>query len=390
MKGLVVPSRNEDFTADPVELFFDLAFVFAFSQLVSHLVHHPTWTGASEAALLFLILWLAWSTFTWAANAVSGNRREVRAVFLVATAASVPMGASVTKAFGSGGSTFAIGASIIVLMGIGLQLWGIGSEGTASSEFKTVLQYSIPNLVAIAMLVVGSFLDEGIRKLMWTLFVLAIAVGVFRARQGDWIVRAGHFAERHGLIVIIALGEIVVAIGISVVSSLDEAEGLPNDTLLALAAAGVMASLLWWGYFDRVSPALEHRAETHTGRDRARFVADVYTVAHIFIVGGIIAIAAAAEEMLLHPTDAAHTEFLLMFVVGIALFYGGIAAAVFHAYRAVARERLAAILAIAALAYFGRAWNGLGLLIAVDVVLLAALLAEQRRIEQSVVTHGQA
>lgn len=75
MRGLPVPQRTEDFIADPVELFFDLAFVYAFSQLVAHLVHFPTWKGASEGLLLFLTLWFAWSTFTWAANAVSGNAR---------------------------------------------------------------------------------------------------------------------------------------------------------------------------------------------------------------------------------------------------------------------------------------------------------------------------
>ncbi len=125
MRGLVLPEPTEDFTADPVELFFDLAFVLAFSQLVSHLVHHPTWKAAAESALVFLILWLAWSTFTWAANAVQGNTREVRAIFLVATAASIPMGASITTAYDSGGGTFAVCASVIILMALGIQLWGL-------------------------------------------------------------------------------------------------------------------------------------------------------------------------------------------------------------------------------------------------------------------------
>ena len=108
MRGLTIPERDEDFTADPVELFFDLAFVYAFSRLVAHLVHHPDWTGAWEAALLFGILWLPWSWFTWSANAVPGNQRTVRAVFLVATAVTVPMAASVETAFDSGGATFAV------------------------------------------------------------------------------------------------------------------------------------------------------------------------------------------------------------------------------------------------------------------------------------------
>lgn len=381
MRGLVVPETTEDFTADPVELFFDLAFVFAFSQLVWHLVHFPTWTGAYEATLLFLVIWLVWSTFTWAANAVSGNARPVRAIFLVATAASVPMGASVTTAFGSGGGVFAFGAAFIVLMGLSLQLWGFSGDGLSTAHFQSVIRYGIPNLVAMTFLLIGSFLDEGPRKIMWILFVVAILVSMVRARQGDWVVRPGHFAERHGLIVIIALGEVVVAIGISVVESLTEGGELPKPTLVGLTAAGVMAGLLWWSYFDRVLPSLEFRAESLEGRPRAHFTADVYTGLHIFIVGGIIATAAAAEEILLQPTDAVHTEFLVMFAAGLALFFGGIAFAVFRAFRVIAVERLSATVVIAVLAYVGRSWDGVTLLVSVDVVLFLSLVAEHFRVE---------
>lgn len=381
MRGLDVPAPTEDFTADPVELFFDLAFVFAFSQLVYLLVHDPTWGGAAKAALLFLIMWFAWSTFTWGANAVSGNAREVRAIFLIATAASVPMAASVTTAYGSGGGTFAICASIIVLMAIGLQVWGLSGSGANSAEFRTAVTYSVPNIAGMSLLILGGFLDEGPRTILWILFVLVVIGGIAQARVGDWLVRPGHFAERHGLIVIIALGEVIVAIGISVLRSLDDAEGLPGQTLVGLVAAGVMAGLLWWGYFDRVQPALEHRGAMLEGRDLSHFVADAYTVMHVLVVAGIIATAAAAEEILLHPKDPAHTEFLVMFVAGIALFFGGIAMTVLRAFHAIAKERLVAIAAIAILAYLGRTWDGVTFLIAVDVVLLVAVVVEHVRIE---------
>ncbi len=381
MRGLVVPPSTEDFTADPVELFFDLAFVFAFSQLVAHLVHHPTWGGALEAGLLFLVLWFAWSVFTWAANAVQGNAREVRAIFLVATAASVPMGAAVGAAFGSGGGTFGVCAGIIILMAFALQVWGLGGSDASREVFESVLRFSGPNLVGIALLVLGGFLDGTARTVLWVLFVVVILATMAAARSSDWIVRPGHFAERHGLIVIIALGEIVVAIGIAVVDSLGEAEGLPGDTLLALSTAGIMAGLLWWSYFDRIVPALEHRGLELTGRDRAHLVADVYTLLHVFIVGGIIAAAAATEEILLHPRDAVHSEFLVMFVLGLGLFFGGIAAAAYRAYRILAKERLAAMAAIVLIAVMGRNWDGVVVLIAVDLVLLLTLIAEHRRIE---------
>ena len=160
MRGLDIPERDEDFTADPVELFFDLAFVYAFSRLVAHLVHHPDWTGAWEAALLFGILWLPWSWFTWSANAVPGNQRTVRAVFLVATAVTVPMAASVETAFDSGGATFAVSGAVIMLMSIALQVLALDSD---SATYRATIQLASPVLGAIALLVIGGFVDGDAR-----------------------------------------------------------------------------------------------------------------------------------------------------------------------------------------------------------------------------------
>jgi len=379
MRGLVVPEANEDFTADPVELFFDLAFVLAFSQLVSHLVHHPTWEGAGEALLLFLIMWTGWSTFTWSANAVPGSARDVRAIFLVATAASIPMGASITTAYGSGGGTFAICASVIVLMAIGLQLGGF--DPTAP-QFQSALRYGIPNMLASIAIIVGGFLDRTPRIVLWIAAILIILYAMWQAGEGQWLVRSGHFAERHGLIIIIALGEVVVAIGLSVIESLSESESLPSQTIWGLAAAGVLAALLWWSYFDRVLPALEHRNESLQGRERGLFTRDVYTGWHVPIVSGIIVAAAGVEEILLHPKDAAHTEFLVMFGGGLGLFYLGIAGAVYRSFRAIAKERLAALVAIAVLLILGRDLDGVALLLIVDGILLVNLVVEHIRIEK--------
>ena len=125
MKGLVVPEKTEDYTADPVELFFDLAFVFAFSQIVHMLVVHPDWEHIAKAGLIFLLLWLPWTQFTWAANAVPGNQRSVRLGFLVATAATVPMGAAVETAFDGSGPLFVLPLAVIYLMALSVMLVGI-------------------------------------------------------------------------------------------------------------------------------------------------------------------------------------------------------------------------------------------------------------------------
>ena len=377
MRGLNIPERDEDFTADPVELFFDLAFVYAFSRLVAHLVHHPDWTGAWEAALLFGILWLPWSWFTWAANAVPGNQRMVRAVFLVATAVTVPMAASVETAFDSGGATFAVSGAVIMLMSIALQVLAFDSD---SATYRSTIQLASPVLGAIALLVIGGFVDGDARVALWVATVAIILVATLFAGSGDWIVRSGHFAERHGLILIIALGEVIVAIGIAVSGSLDEG-GLDGSTRLGLLAAGVFAGLLWWSYFDRVLPALEHKGEQLEGQPRGPYARDVYTWAHAPIIGGVIAAAAAVEEILLHPNDPLPAEFRTMFVFGVGLMVLGIAIAVFRAWRAIARERLAALAVIVVLALISGSWDGVWLLVAVDIVIFVALVVEHLRIE---------
>ncbi len=263
-------------------------------------------------------------------------------------------------------------------MAIGLQLWGLpfGSE-----EFRSVVSFGWPNLVGIIFLIGGGFTDNWLRPTLWAGFVLVLFGSQVAAGSGDWIVRTGHFAERHGLIIIIALGEVVVAIGIPVVESLRGQDGLPSETLLGLTAAGIMAGLLWWAYFDRVFPAMEYRAESLDGRDRVEFARDIYTWIHALIVAGVIATAAAAEEILLHPKDSVQVEFRVMFAVGLGMFFGGIVVAVARAFRRVAKERLAAVAAIIFLAVIGGSWDGFVLLLLVDAVLLISIIAEHVRIE---------
>lgn len=380
MRGLVVPERTEDFTADPVELFFDLTFVFAFSQLVGHLIHHPTWTGGGEALLIFLVLWLPWSQFTWSANAVSGNSRTSRSVFLIATIVSVPMAASVSTAFEGGGPLVGIGAAAILLLGLALMVSGLE---TGSIEYRSAIEYSIPNLVFAGLMIVGGFLDGDARVVVWIIALVTVVFAAVRSGSGTWIVRSGHFAERHGLIIIIALGEVIVAIGVAVVDALEEDGALSAPTALSLVAAGVFATLLWWSYFDRPLPALEHRAEGLPASERGPFARDVYTFGHIPIVAGIILAAAALEEITLHPDEPLHGEFRLMLVAGIGGFLGGVAIAAFRAFRAIAKERIAAFVAIGAVLAFGADLDGLLLIVIIDCIIAVALLVEHRRVEGS-------
>jgi low temperature requirement protein LtrA len=381
VKGIVVPEPEADFAADPVELFFDLAYVFAFSQLVGRLVGDPTWEGVGRSTLLFLLLWLAWTQLTWAANAVPGNSRGVRLILLAATVASVPMAAAVTTAFDEGGSVFAVPLALILLGGLALMATGLE---TGSDEFRSVVRYSIPNAVAMAVLVTGSFLDDGPRLVAWTTSILIVGWGTVKAGRGSWIVRSGHFAERHGLIVIIALGEVIVALGVPVVAGLEDGRGFPGRTVVALVAAGAFAGLLWWGYFDRPQRGLEHRAGEVPAADRPRYVRDVYTYLHAPIVAGVVLAAAALEEIALHPTDDVPLEFRLLLVAGLAGYLGGVVAAVVRAFGVYAKERAVAMVLLAALILGAGDLDGVVLLVLVDLLLAGMLLVEHRRIERPV------
>jgi low temperature requirement protein LtrA len=379
MRGLVVPEKTEDFTADPVELFFDLSFVFAFSQLVSLLVHDATWNGAAEAALIFMLIWLPWSQVTWAANAVAGNSRVVRLIFLVATVASVPMAAAVTTAFDESGLLFALPLTMISLMGIGLLI--VGAE-RGSENFAAVIAYSVPTIVAFLAIIVGGFLNDGARVVAWVLGLVIFIGSTINAGRGEWGVRSGHLAERHGLIIIVALGEVIVAIGAPLVDSFQEGVGFPSRSVLALIASGVFAGLLWWAYFDRPQAALEYGLEQVDGKDKGRFARDVFTYGHIPIVAGIIASAAALEEITLHPKDPLAVEFRVMMLVGVGLFFGGVGISIYRAFRVVARERIFGGALIVILLIVGADLDGVVLLMLIDVLIFGVLLVENRRVER--------
>ena len=376
----MLPDRTEDFTADPVELFFDLAYVFAYSQIVALLIKDPTWEGVGKAALLFGLIWLPWSQVTWTANAVSGNGRRVRALFLVATATSVPMAASVPSAYDNGGVLFAVSLVIIMLIGFSTMTLALDR---GDDEYRSALSWIGVNSIGMVLLLAGAASEGDVRIALWVGTAAFVVIAMGLAGRGDWVIRSGHMAERHGLIVIIALGEIIVAVGLPVLDALEGGAGLPGKTLVSLMASGTLACLLWWSYFDRVGPALEHRAEALTVvRDRGRYVHDVYTGAHAAIVGGVIVSAAALEEIALHPGDEIPDNFSLMLVTGLGMFTAGIVIAVWRAYRVIAWERIAVVAVVAAVLIAGASLEGATTLVIIDLAVLVTLMLEHVRIER--------
>jgi low temperature requirement protein LtrA len=310
----------------PLELFFDLVYVFAVTEVAALLEAGPSWGDAGRGALILALMWWAWSQFTWAANAVDVEGRPSRLVLLASTLASFFLALSVPTAFGGGGLRFGTAYLAVRFLGLGLWIWA----------------------AALALEVAAAAM----------------------AGRGEFRVASGHFAERHGLFVIIALGETIVAVGVA-------AAGLePSAAVLwaaGLAVAG--AAALWWAYFDRAAEEWEHALERLPVEARGRLARDTYTFLHYPIVAGIVGFAVAAEHAVAHPGETLEGPTRAVLAAGIGLVLTGITAARSRAGLAAGWARAAAVAAIiAALAAGGGGWSG-GLVLAGAVAALVAAVA---------------
>jgi low temperature requirement protein LtrA len=280
--------------ATPLELFFDLVFVFAFTQVTGFLSDHLTWTGVLQGAALLAAMWWAWVCYSWLTNAVPAEEAiSARLVILSAMAAMLIVSLAVPDAFGDSGVLFGIAYFVVRLLHV--VLYALATGRTPETR-RAVLRLAPGLLGGPALLIVAGFLDGLAQGVVWAV-ALAIDYGVALVRGvGGFHVQAGHFVERHGLIIIIALGESIVAIG---------AAGLKLDTGIVLATffAVMLSAALWWAYFDYVVLAAERRLVSAQGRERARLARDSYSYLHLTLVAGIIFVALGFKKTLAHVED---------------------------------------------------------------------------------------
>ncbi len=378
MRGIVVPNAEEDFTADAVELFFDLSFVYAFSRLVAEAFEQPDWNSFGRVLLTFSMMWFAWSQFTWSANAVPGNQRAVRLYFLVGSVVSIPMGASINSALTGGGPVFAMSVAAIVLLALHLMLNNVPGGGPIPPKMK---RYAVIVVFAEVVCVVGGFLDGGLRIGAWIASLALLGMGMAAATDGNFLVRPGHMAERHALIFIVALGEIVVAVGVPVSAAMKEGSGLGGPTLLSLVGAGAFATLMWWTYFDKFQGGIELAASQLSPKKLVNFTRDIYTVLHLPIVLGVIFLAVATEEIVVHPLAPIHRPYQLMLIGGLFAITAAMTAAVYRTYKAVIWERWIGVAVIAVVLAIGSEWNGVVVLLVVDALIATTLVFEYQRVE---------
>lgn len=307
-----------------LELFFDLVFVFAITQLSHFLLGDLTPFRALQTMILFSAVWWAWMFTTWATNWLDPDAGPNRLMLGLVMLASLILSSAIPKAFGSGGLQFALAYCSIQVGRTGYTAWAMLREGKSG---RNLLRATIWFAVATPLWIVGGLSeDTNTRMVLWSLalgleyvapFPMFWVPGLGRSLPSEWNISGSHMAERCGLFIIIALGEGLVITGATY------AGAHPQPWLnWALVTAFVGSFAMWWLYFDlgaaRGASFIEHHATPGLiGRQ-------AFTYWHMPIVAGIIVLAVSDELVLAHPAEPAHADFVIVVLCGMALFFGGL------------------------------------------------------------------
>ncbi len=295
------------------ELFFDLVFVFSVTQVV-HLLHGAfDWLHVGRAILVFWLVWWAWTQFTWALNAADTTHNRIQFSILLATAFAFFMAVSVPQAFGTFSFWFALTYVIVRSIGLLIYLWVSWPDHEMRSAVRTFAAVSIAGLVAA---IIGGIVGGELQYWLWGLTILldVIAASVGASSEG-WNLHPRHFAERHGLFVIIALGETLI------VAAAAASEEVWEINLLSVSAVAVgITSVLWWLYFFRIKDRLEHAMAHVKGGVQSSLGRDVFSLLHFPMICGLIIYAYAIEEAMLQPTGPMTVQGRMALATGTILY----------------------------------------------------------------------
>ena len=283
--------RGDDERVSSLELFFDLVFVLAITQCTALMAHDTTWGGLGKGLLVLGVLWWAWGGYAWLTSVVDPEDTLVRVVIIASMAALLVVALSVPQAFGDTALLFACAYTAVRILHIALFLLSSRNDPALRSS---VWGLAASTAIAAVLLVAASFASS-VQEPLWLLALLLDAGGPFFFGADGWQLVPGHFAERHGLIVLIALGESIVAIGAG------SAHVVDAGVVVAAVIGTLVVAALWWLYFDVVALVAARRlSNAPAGRERNTIARDSFSYLHYPMVAGIILVALGLKKTLGH------------------------------------------------------------------------------------------
>jgi low temperature requirement protein LtrA len=334
------PAEREQ-RVTPLELFFDLVFVFGFTQVTTVLSDDPTWAGLGHGLLILAALWWAWASYAWLTNTVDPDVGAVWGAMLVAMAAMFVAALAVPDAFGRHGVVFGVAFLIVNVMQLALYALGARRD---RELLAAILRIAPLTLVGAALILGAGFVHGSLRPILW---LAALAVGLFGPLLGGlagWRVQPAHFVERHGLIVIIAIGESLVAIGLGARHT-----GLDAGAIVGAVLGLAVVTSFWLAYFDFFQIRGQQILTDRSGAERTALARDVYTYLHLPMVAGIVLFAFAMKATLAHVGGKLDTIRALGLCGGPALYLFAYVALRLRVSRTFGRGRLVAAVACALL-----------------------------------------
>ena len=297
----------------PLELFFDLVFVYAITQVTLLMSDDPTWHGVGRGLLVLAALWWAWTGYAWLTNTLEPEEGVVRAGMFAAMAALLVVALAVPDAFDADAVLFGVAYLIVRLLH--LQLYAMAAKSDPDL-LQAVLRMVAPAALAPAIILVAGFFDGRAQVALWVIALAIDYLGVVIGRGQGWRVSPAHFAERHGLIVIIALGESIVAIGIG-------AAGVSlTPRIVAAAVLGiVVVAALWWAYFDVYAVSAQRQLSEASGAARARLARDYYSYLHLPMIAGIVLFALGLKKTIEQVGDPLATVPAVALCGGLSLYF---------------------------------------------------------------------
>jgi low temperature requirement protein LtrA len=330
-RRLTAVMREEE-RVTPLELFFDLVFVLALTQCTSYMSDHSSWGGLAEGLLILGVLWWAWTAYAWLTSVVDPEEGGVRIAMFAAMAALLIVALCVPEAFDGLALEFALAYGAVRAGQIALMLLA-GRDDPALR--RSTLGLAGGTAIGVSLLIVASFLDGTAQTGLWAVALLLDMTEPFLFGAEGWTLVPDHFAERHGLIIIIALGESIVAIGVGAEAGLDFGQAAAAGVGVALGAA------LWWIYFDVVALVAARRlARAPRGKERNELARDAYSYLHFPMVAGIILVALGLKKTLGDVGDPLDTVPAFALLGGVALYVLGHVAFRFRQIKTINRHRL--------------------------------------------------